>query len=249
MNNIYIFLINIIIIITCIILSIYSIIKSKQLKIANESLKEAQMYNKSLSNLHDNIRCFKHNFTNIVQAIGGYVHTEDIKGLKIYYSQLLEECNISTNLSLLNPKLINNPAIFNILSSKYYDAKLKNIIFNISIFLDLNTLNIKIYDFTKIMGILLDNAIEATYECNEKIINFTINSDKRSNRQLLIIENTYNNKNIDTEKIYEKAYTTKINNTGLGLWEVRKILNKNNNLNLYTTKDDKFFKQQLEIYL
>ena len=35
---------------------------------------------------------------------------------------------------------------------------------------------------------------------------------------------------------------------GLGLWEVRKILNKNNNLNLFTSKDNKFFKQQLEIY-
>lgn len=249
MNDISIFLINIITIIACVITSIYSIIKNSQLKIAKENLKEAQMYNKSLSNLHDNIRCFKHNFTNTVQAIGGYVQTEDMKGLKVYYSQLLEECNISTNLSLLNPKLINNPAIFNMLSSKYYEADLNNIKLNLSIFLDLNTINMKIYDFTKIMGILLDNAIEATFECDEKIINFTISIDKSYNRQLLIIENTYKNKDIDTEKIYQKAYTTKINNTGLGLWEVRNTLNKYNNLNLYTTKNDRFFKQQLEIYL
>ena len=50
------------------------------------------------------------------------------------------------------------------------------------------------------------------------------------------------------EKIYEKAYTTKENNTGLGLWEVRKILKKNNNLNLFTTKNDEFFTQQFEIF-
>lgn len=36
---------------------------------------------------------------------------------------------------------------------------------------------------------------------------------------------------------------------GLGLWEIRQILKKHNNLNLYTSKDEKFFKQQLEIYL
>lgn len=36
---------------------------------------------------------------------------------------------------------------------------------------------------------------------------------------------------------------------GLGLWEIRQILKKHNNLNLYTSKDDNFFKQQLEIYL
>ena len=32
------------------------------------------------------------------------------------------------------------------------------------------------------------------------------------------------------------------------LWEIRQILNKNNNINLYTTKDKQYFSQQLEIY-
>ena len=52
----------------------------------------------------------------------------------------------------------------------------------------------------------------------------------------------------DLEKIFNKSYSTKPNNTGLGLWEIRKILKKNNNLNLFTTKKDDFFIQQLEIY-
>ena len=48
--------------------------------------------------------------------------------------------------------------------------------------------------------------------------------------------------------IYKKGYSTKEGNTGLGLWEVRQILKKNNNLNLYTTKNSEYFSQQLEIY-
>ena len=67
--------------------------------------------------------------------------------------------------------------------------------------------------------------------------------DKRVSRR------TYNNKDIDTDKIYEKGFSTKENNTGLGLWEVRQILNKNKNLNLYTSKNNEYFNQQLEIYL
>ena len=63
-----------------------------------------------------------------------------------------------------------------------------------------------------------------------------------------MIENTYANKDIDTEKIFEKKYSTKEGNSGLGLWEVRQILKKNNNLNLFTTKNDRFFRQQLEMY-
>ena len=53
---------------------------------------------------------------------------------------------------------------------------------------------------------------------------------------------------IDTEKIFEKGISGKENHTGLGLWEVRKLIKKNNNINQYTAKNDKFFSQQLEIY-
>lgn len=106
----------------------------------------------------------------------------------------------------------------------------------------------KIYEFARILGILLDNAIEASEECSEKIINITFRNDIRNNRQIISIENTYQNKEIDTEKIFEKGVSEKENHTGLGLWEVRKIIKKNNNSNLFTSKTDKFFSQQLELY-
>ena len=81
-----------------------------------------------------------------------------------------------------------------------------------------------------------------------KQITVTIRKDNRCKRQLLIVENTYKEKDIDTEKIFEKGYSTKEGNTGLGLLEVRQILLKNTNLNLFTSKDNTYFKQQLEIY-
>ena len=106
----------------------------------------------------------------------------------------------------------------------------------------------KIYEFARILGILLDNAIEASDECEEKIINLTFRNDLKNNRQLIIVENTYSNKDVDTEKIFEKGVSGKENHTGLGLWEVRKIVKKNKNANLFTSKSKKFFSQQLELY-
>lgn len=114
--------------------------------------------------------------------------------------------------------------------------------------LDLSTLKMKIYEFARILGILLDNAIEASEQCNEKVINITFRDDSKNYRQLIIIENTYINKEVDTEKIFEKGVSEKENHTGLGLWEVRKMIKKNNNANLFTSKTDKFFSQQLELY-
>ena len=106
----------------------------------------------------------------------------------------------------------------------------------------------KIYEFARILGILLDNAIEASSECEEKIINLTFSNDSKNSRELIIKENTYNDKNLDTEKIFEKGVSGKDNHTGLGLWEVRKLIKKNNNINLYTSKNDNFFCLLLEIY-
>ena len=245
---VYITLISIIILLGYYFISFYSIIKTTNLQQTKQVLEQTQQYNKTLCILHDNIRCFKHDYNNMITTIGGYVQSEDIEGLKQYYSQLLLDCSRSNNLSTLSPEVINEPAIYSLLTNKYHKASEFGIDINIEAFLDFHKLNMKIYEFTKILGILLDNAIEAAQECEKKVINVTICKDFKVNRQLLVIENTYKDKNIDTEKIYEKGFSSKPNNTGLGLWEIRQILKRNNNLNLFTTKNSEFFKQQLEIY-
>ena len=106
----------------------------------------------------------------------------------------------------------------------------------------------QIYEFARILGILLDNAIDASSRSDEKIINLTFKNDYKSSRQIVIIENSYSDKNIDIKKIFEKGVSFKENHTGLGLWNIQQILKKHNNINLFTSKDDKFFSQQLEIY-
>ena len=229
-------------------ISIFSLTKAFSLISTTQKLQSAEEYNNTLRILHDNVRGFKHDFDNIVTTIGGYIRTEDIQGLKKYYLELEDDCQRVNNLYILNPDIINNDGIYNLLTKKYYEADSKNIKMNITVLLDLSNLNMKIYEFARVLGILLDNAIEASSECENKIINLTFRDDSKNSRQLFIIENTYKNKNIDTDKIFEKGISEKENHMGLGLWEVRKIVKKNNNLNLYTSANDTFFTQQLEIY-
>lgn len=229
--------------------SIYTVFTISKLETVSTDLEKLLKHNQTLELLQDKLRAFKHDFPNILQGIEGYISTNDMDGLKVYYSQLVNDVSNVNSLSALNPKVINNPAIYNILANKYYKADNLGIKINLEIFLDLNQLNMKIYEFTRILGILMDNAIEAASESENKIINVTIRKDSHKNMQLLLVENTYKDKNIDTNKIFEKGYSTKTNNTGLGLWEIRQILKKNNNLNLYTNKNDNFFIQQFEIYM
>lgn len=206
--------------------------------------------NKNLSEVNDSIRCFKHDFNNIIQAITGYIDLNDIEALRIYFESLVKDCHHLNMIDKLNYEVCDNPAIYSILINKYKKAQESNIKINIEIVACLKELSNKSYVIARMLGILLDNAIEASLECEEKIINVRIIKELNKHRTLIVIENTYENKEIDTNKIFDKNYTTKVGkgNSGLGLWKIRDILRKDMNLDLFTTKDEKMFRQQLEIY-
>lgn len=245
---IYIVILSNITLVAYFLLSLYSIVKTTELEITTLNLEQEKEHNRILKVAQDDIRGFRHDFSNIICTIGGYVHSKDMDGLTNYFKQIQTDVVKVNNLTALSPDIINNPAIYALVTAKYDKASNLNINMSVEVFMDLNTINMKIYEFTRILGILLDNAIEAADECDERNVYVHIRNDKRHNRQLLIVENTYKDKNINTDKIYEKNYSTKPKNTGLGLWEVRQLLKRNNNLNLYTTKTERLFKQQLEIY-
>ena len=244
-------LLNILSLIAYFSISITSFIRTAQLEVASQNLEEEKSYNKTLTILHDKIRGFKHDFDNIVQAIGGYVETNDMEGLKEYYSHLQKDSARVNNLSLLNPSTINNPAIYSLLTSKYFTAKDAGIeIENFEVFVDFKDLekHIRIYELSRILGILFDNAIDASKESDEKVLNLWIRNEPNRNRYIIKISNSYKDKSVDTDRIYEKGFSSKGENRGLGLWEVRQFIKKSKNLNLFTTKDDDYFTQQLEIY-
>ena len=227
-------------------ISIYGLIRTSQLEQTKSELETEKIYNKTLSLLHDNIRCFKHDFNNIVQSIGGYIALNDMDGLRKYYRNLLEDCKETNNLNLLNPETINNPSIYSLLTNKYFLASEKGIKMTFNVFTDLSNINFNIYQLTRILGILLDNAIEAAELTEEKFIEIELKSTEK--KQLFIITNSCIDDKISTTKIFEKGYSTKERNSGIGLWKVHKILSKNENVDLFTTVNNHKFTQQLEVF-
>ena len=211
-------------------------------------LEVANNYNQVLSNINDTVRAFKHDFANIIASIGGFISTNDMLGLKKFYLSLETDYNELNNLYTLNPELISNSGVYNLLNQKYNLAVSNGIKFNLSYFVDINNFNISIYELTRILGILLDNAIDAAKSSHEKILNVSFKSEPKKHRNVIVVQNSYLDKNLDIDDIFRKGITSKVNHTGLGLWEVKKILSKNPNLDLYTSKDDLLFTQQLEIY-
>ena len=229
-------------------LSIYSFTRMIKLANTRKDLESTEEYNKSLEILYDNVKGFKHDFDNIISTLDGFITNNDTTGLKDYFEDVKKDCKITNNLAILNPRIINNPGIYSLLNNKYFKATNLGITFDIDFFLDLNKLKINIYEFSRILGILIDNAIEEAEKCEEKIVKVTFVRENRNNRSIFTVQNTYLNKDVDIDKIFNKGESGKENHSGIGLWEVINYVKKSKNLDLFTSKNDKFFKQELSIY-
>lgn len=241
-------LLSFILLISFLLLSIYSF--TRMIKLANitKDLESAEEYNKSLQILYDKVKGFKHDFDNIVSTLDGYIETNDMIGLKDYFSEVKKDCKLTNNLSIINPRTINHPGIYSLLNNKYFKATSLGISFEFEYFMDLSNLQINFYKLSRALGILLDNAIEAAEKCDEKVIKVSFIRENRNHRSLITIQNTYLNKNIDLEKIYEKGESSKENHSGIGLWVVRNYVKNSKIADLYTSKTEKFFIQELSLY-
>jgi len=96
----------------------------------------------------------------------------------------------------------------------------------------------------RIIGVYLDNAIEASCESEEKKLGIEIYKHKSD--VIMIISNTYEGE-IEEENIGNIKYTTKGNNHGYGLILANKILNKNKRFCAERQVTDKLYIQKLII--
>jgi two-component system sensor histidine kinase AgrC len=103
-------------------------------------------------------------------------------------------------------------------------------------------INFPMPELSRIFGILLDNAIEATSKCANKYIRLEIKYVPKKNATVIRILNTFDQSfKIELNSLYHKGYSTKKVKSGLGLWEASKIIARYKHSQMYATiENDKF---------
>lgn len=243
------YLINMGVLVAVLYIGIRNVIRIDTIKQQKMVINNLREYTKNLNSVDDGMREFRHNFSNFIQALDGYASVGDINGIKAMCADLCKECKSMNNLTGLSPKVINNPPLYSLIMYKYRRAESFGVAMNVEVMTEVNNLNISDYHLSLILGVLLDNAIEAAKECSKKEVNLKFVRDTLGNK-FIIVENTYINRNLDVNKIFEKGYSTKKtineNQRGIGLWNIKKIIDNTKTLNLYTYKEN-LFSQKLEI--
>lgn len=100
------------------------------------------------------------------------------------------------------------------------------------------------YDITLIIGVYIDNAIQAAKISKEKYIVLDIDYDNKS--IVFSFSNTYSG-TIDLNKLDDIKYTTKGIGHGYGLVIVKETLEKNDSLNQYREINGKYYVQKLVV--
>ena len=143
---------------------------------------------KLLTTENDRIKIFKHDFNNIIQAMNGYVLSEDIPSLKTYIKKMIKDVNDTEGVNIGNKYFLNNKAIANLFSKKYQKAKKENVNIKFEVMFELKLLNKYEYEIIRMLGIFLDNAIEAVREEDEKEIDVLL--IRNNDEKIIIVENT-----------------------------------------------------------
>jgi len=208
----------------------------------------SKQYIRGLEESYHSLRTIKHDYVNIMTSFKIYIDDRDIDGLaKYYYNELSAlNCDISKEDRLIGS--LQNVKINEIKSIIIYKCSFaaQNQVATITeVNEPIDSLGISTAIVCQVLGILLDNAIEAALETEEKSLSIAIIANSHS--KTFVIKNSWRDNGLDLSKIFELGFSTKGEGRGVGLYTVRGYTNKIKGLLIQTMPDPEGFTQILTV--
>ncbi|HEM5299853.1 TPA: GHKL domain-containing protein [Streptococcus suis] len=224
--------------------------KEKQDKEIQE-LKDKQLtdlgrYSRHVESLYKEIRSFRHDYTNILISLNEAIKEEDIVAIRTIYSEVIADSDrkfYDGKYDIARLSNIQNPAVKSLLSSKMLEAQKKGIAISVEVDAEIEPPDLELIEFITILSILLDNAIDAAKQCANGNIVFAYFQE--DDRKIIVVENTTVEDKVSTSHIFEYGHSTKGDNRGIGLANVKTILDNYPKFSISTNSSNHRFVQEL----
>ncbi|MCJ7839338.1 GHKL domain-containing protein [Lederbergia sp. NSJ-179] len=222
----------------------------KENRLRRKEMEQEQLlhYMQELERINKDMQGFRHDYQNILLTMQGYIDQNDFKGLKAYFHDRIvkvENRTIQSNYILNQLDHIKLVELKGLLSTKVLVAEERGIDIHVEVPDVIQAIEMNMIDLTRMIGILMDNAIEASAKLEERELNVAFLQTDVS--VLIIFENRVNHESIQIERLFEAGFSTKGKDHGLGLAIVRKILNRYPNITMNTRIENGFFIHEIEI--
>ena len=225
-----------------------SYLEQIQTESKQKAMQDLQDYTRNLEAMYNSLRSFKHDYVNILLSLSGYIEDGDMDRLKDFFeSKIFPTKNLITGGDYKLNQLSNIGVleIKSLLSAKMIYAHESGIDITIDIPDKVESFLIDTVDLARILGIFLDNAMEATLETEQPQIGLNIIQNKTG--VSIIISNRFRDSGLMLHKLKQKDFSTKIGHQGIGLWNAQKIISSYDNVLLETTMKCDYFTQHIEL--
>lgn len=211
--------------------------------------KNLENYTEVLEEKYLEIRRFRHDYINIMASMSEYITNKDIDGLTNYFNnnimKLTNEIKLN-NFKLNALKNIKISEIKGLVSSKLISAQEKGIDVTFESVNQIHSVNMDIVAFCRCIGILIDNAIEESLTIDKGMIR--VGFITHENSLSFIVINAYEEKNYKIHQYFQEGFSTKGKNRGLGLSNLKRLIDDCSNVHLDTSIDNGHFIQIMTIY-
>ena len=226
----------------------HSYLEKMQTEAKQKALQDLQDYTHHLEIMYNGLRSFKHDYINILLSMSGYIANNDMGELKQFFEtkifptkNLIDQgdykLNQLSNIGVLEIK--------SLLCAKLIYAHESGIDVTIDVPDRVDSFPMDTVDLARILGIFLDNAIEASPTAEQPQIG--LNIIRHEAGVSIIISNRFQDNGTALYKLKQSGFSTKTEHQGIGLSNAQKIISSYDNVLLETTMQCGCFTQCMEL--
>lgn len=218
--------------------------KAKEIQQKKEEQRQLQLYTDEIVGLYNEIRGFRHDYAGMLTSLQTGINSGDMKEVERIFYNVLSQANISLrsdDYTFFELNNVQDTALRSVLIQTIFKAREcgVEIVFEMKDVIE--TLPMKLLDLVRVASVLLNNAVEGAAESPSKTMNVSL--VKLDKEIVFVIQNSRQSRYINLEEIYEVGFSTKGENRGLGLNNVKEIIDKYDEVILETDIETNYFIQ------
>lgn len=206
--------------------------------------KHLQTYTDEIVELYNEIRGFRHDYAGMLVSMQMAIDSGDLQEIDRVYNEVLVKANQklrSEKYTYFDLNNIEDSALRSLIAQSIVYARKNDVEFTLEVKDIITRLSIDLLDLVRIMSILLNNAVEGAADSYLKQMEVAV--IKMDFETVIVIQNSCKITMTPSEDLFALGFSTKGRNRGLGLNNVKEILDKYDNIILETEMEDNTFRQ------
>lgn len=201
------------------------LLQNQQLVLQQQEQEITQEYMAQMEDLYQEMCNFRHDYKNILSTMGYYIEHKELEHLEEYFHQkILPTASSLPGQDFILGRLtqVQVAPIKSLLCSKFCACQNKQIPFTLSIPKPVTYFPMDILSLSQILGILLDNAMEAALQTEKPYLEIILLPQEE--HIYIEIKNRTLPLTVLISELSHRGFSTKKGHTGLGLHTVQKLL-------------------------